>query len=330
MKASRVFAAFVAGMLCAAGAAWSQAPSTGSGQAYPAKPVRVIVPFPPAGANDIAARIVFSKLSEQMGQQFLIDNRAGAGGTIGSAVVAQSKPDGYTLLIQTAASHVSNAHLYSKLPYDPLRDFTGVTPLARVVAMLTVHPSLPARSVKEFIALARSRPKEILHGHSGYGSFTHFNGVYFESRAGIRMTHVPFKGGGPAVVALVGGETQAQVAAISELISHVKSNRVRALGVTSPERVAQLPNVPTIADTIPGYESWTWVSVYAPAGTPRAIIDRLNAEIGKAMQDPDVAAKLSAQTLEPSHRPPEELAQRLKADYEMIGKLFRQYDVKLD
>ncbi len=330
MKAARLFAVFCACMLCATGVVWSQATSTGSGQAFPAKPVRLIVPFPPAGANDIVARIVFPKVSEQMGQQFIIDNRPGAGGTIGSALVAQSKPDGYTLLIQTAASHVSNPHLYTKLPYDALRDFVGVSPLARVVSVLTVHPSLPTRSVKEFIALAKQRPKQILHGHSGYGSFTHFNGVLFESRAGISMTHVPFKGGGPAVIALVSGETQAQVASIGELIAHIKSNRVRALGVTSAERVAQLPDVPTIADTIPGYESWTWVSAFAPAGTPKAIIDRLNAEIGKAMSDPDVAARLSAQTLEPAHKPPEELAQRLKADYEMIGKLFRQFGVKLD
>jgi tripartite-type tricarboxylate transporter receptor subunit TctC len=321
MKAAQVLAAFFACVLYA-GVAWPQT--------YPSKPVRVIVPFPPAGANDIVARIVFPKVSEQMGQQFIIDNRAGAGGTIGSAIVAQSKPDGYTLLIQTAASHVSNPHLYAKLPYDALRDFAGVSPLAKVVTVLTVHPSLPARSVKEFIALARSRPKEILHGHSGYGSFTHFNGVLFEFRTGIRMTHVPFKGGGPAVVALVSGETQCQVAAIGELIAHIKSNRVRALGVSSLERVPQLPDVPTIADTVPGYESWTWVSAFAPAGTPRAIIDRLNAEIGKAMNDPEVAARLSAQTLEPAHRPPEELTQRLKADYEMIGKLFRQFDVKLE
>ena len=330
MKAARVFAACFAAMLCATDGAWSQPTSTGSGQAFPAKPVRVIVPFPPGGANDIVARIVLPKVSEQIGQSFIIDNRAGAGGTIGSAVVAQSKPDGYTLLIQTAASHVSNPHLYAKLPYDALRDFVGISPLARVVSVLTVHPSLPPRSVKEFIALAKSRPKEILHGHSGYGSFTHMNGVLFESRAGIRMTHVPFKGGGPAVIALVSGETQAQVASIGELIAHIKSNRVRPLGVTSLERIAQLPNVPTIADTLPGYESWTWVSVFAPAGTSKAIIDRLNAEIGKAMQDPDVAAKLSAQTLDPAHRPPEELAQRLKTDSETIGKLFRQYNVKLD
>ena len=322
MKPAPLFAASFACVLCAPGAVWAQA--------YPAKLVRVIVPFPPGGANDIVARIVLPKVSEQMGQSFIIENRGGAGGTIGSAVVAQSKPDGHTLLIQTVASHVSNAHLYNKLPYDPLRDFVAVSPLARVVAVLTVHPSLPPRSVKEFIALAQKRPKEILHGHSGYGSFTHFNGVLFESRTGIRMTHVPFKGGGPAVIALISGETQAQVAAIGELIAHIKANRVRPLGVTSTQRIAQLPDVPTIADTIRGYESWTWVSAFAPAGTPKAIIDRLNAELGKAMNDPDTAAKLSVQTLDPAHRPPEELAQRMKTDYEMIGKLFREFNVKLD
>jgi len=270
------------------------------------------------------------KVSEQMGQSFIIENRAGAGGTIGSALVAQSKPDGYTLLIQTVASHVSNAHLYSKLPYDALRDFVGISPIARVVSVLTVHPALPARSVKEFIALAKKRPKEILHGHSGIGSFTHMSGVMFESRAGISMIQVPFKGGGPAVIALVSGETQAQVAAISELIAYIKSDRVRALGVTSAERVAQLPNVPTIADTIPGYESSTWVCVFAPAGTPKAIVDRLNAEFGKAVKDADTAARLASQTLDPAHRPPEELAQRLRTDYEIIGKLFSKAGVKLD
>jgi tripartite-type tricarboxylate transporter receptor subunit TctC len=322
MKPTGLLAALIASTLCAAGAAWSQA--------YPAKLVRVIVPFPPGGANDIVARIVFPKVSENTGQSFIIENRAGAGGTIGSAVVAQSKPDGYTLLIQTVASHVSNAHLYNKLPYDPLRDFAPVSPIARVVSVLTVHPSLPVKSVKEFIALAQKRPKEILHGHSGYGSFTHMNGVLFESRAGIRMTHVPFKGGGPAVIALVSGETQAQVAAIGELIAHIKTNRVRPLGVTSAERIKLLPDVPTIADTIRGYESSTWVSAFAPAGTPRPIIDRLNAEIGKALSDPDTVAKLSAQTLDPAHRPSDDVAQRLKADYETIGKLFREFNVKLD
>ncbi len=172
MRTVRVFAAFIAGMLCAAGVAWSQA--------YPIKPVRVIVVFPPGGANDIAGRIVFPKLSEQMGQSFVIENRGGAAGSLGAAVVAQSRPDGYTLMVHDA-THVANAHMYKKLPYDTLRDFVGITPLARQVGVLVVHPSLPARSVKEFIALAQKRPKDIIHGHAGYGSFVHLNAAVLES-----------------------------------------------------------------------------------------------------------------------------------------------------
>lgn len=314
--------ALLAATLCGASQSWSQP--------YPSKPVQVIVPFPPAGANDIAARIVMPKMTELMGQSFIIENRSGAGGTIGTTVVARSKPDGYTLLVQSVASHVANAHLYRKLPYDALKDFTGVAPLARLTNVLTVHPSLPAHSVKEFIALARQRPKQILHGHSGIGSFTHLNGVMFDSRAGISMLHVPFKGGGPAVIALVSGETQVQVAAISELISYIKSNRLRGLGVTTLQRVPQLPDVPPIADTIPGYESFTWISIYAPAGTPRPVMERLNTELGRAVKDPDVAAKLAAQTLDATHRTVDELNQRMQSDYEVIGKLLKQFDVKLD
>jgi tripartite-type tricarboxylate transporter receptor subunit TctC len=299
-------------------------------QAYPAKPVRVIVPFPPGGANDIVARVVLPKLSEQMGQSFIIENRSGAGGTIGSALVAQSRPDGYTLLVQSLASHVSNPHLYKKLPYDALGDFVGITSLGRLVAVLSVHPALPARSVKEFIALARKRPKEILVGHAGQGSFIHLNAVLLESMTGIQITQVPFKGGGPAVVGLMSGETQAMIVGIGDIIEYIKANRARALGVTSAERVTQLPDVPTIAETVPGYESATWVSLFAPAGTPREIIDRLNAEIGTALRDPATASKLSALTYDPTHKTPEAFAQRLKADYEKIGKLFRQAGLRLD
>ena len=322
MRAIRIFAAFIAGMLCGASVAWSQA--------YPAKPVRVIVPFPPGGANDIAARILLPKLSEQMGQSFIIENRSGAGGTTGSAVVAQSKPDGYTLLIQTVASHVSNAHLYKKLPYDPLRDFTGITPLSNLVTVLTVHPSMPTRTVKEFFALAKKRPKEILFGHAGFGSFIHLNTVLMESATGVRITQVPFKGGGPAVVGLISGETQAMFAGIGDIIEHIKTKRARPLAVASTERVSQLPEVPPMADTFPGYECTTWVSIFAPTGTPRPIIDQLNTELGKAMRDPAIASKLSSLTYDGVHKTPEELAQRLKADHEKIGKLFREFNVKLD
>ena len=322
MRAIRVFIAFVAGMLCAGGVAWSQA--------YPVKPVRVIVPFPPGGANDIVARIVFQKLSEQMGQTFVIENRSGAGGTLGTTVVAKSPPDGYTLLVQTVASHVSNQHLYKKLPYDAVADFIGITPMARLVAVLTVHPSLPPRSVKEFIALARQRPKDILFGHAGYGSFIHLNTVLLESAAGIQITQVPFKGGGPAVVGLVSGETHAMTAGSGDILEHIKAHRARPLGVTSLERVTQLPDVPAISETLPRYESETWVSLFTPAGTPRANIDRLNTELGNAMRDPTIASRLSTLTYDGIHKTPEELAQRLKTDYEKIGKLFRQIGVTID
>jgi tripartite-type tricarboxylate transporter receptor subunit TctC len=322
MRAARVIAAAVLGLLWAGEAAWAQP--------YPSRPVRVIVPFPPAGANDIVARIVLPKLSEQTGQSFVIENRSGAGGTTGSALVAKSPPDGYTLLVQTVGSHVSNAHLYSRLPYDALRDFVGITPLGRLVAVLTVHPSMPVRSVKELITLAQRRPKEVLFGHAGYGSFIHMNAVLFEAMTRIQITQVPFKGGGPAVIGLVSGETQVMAAGIGDIIEHIKARRARPLGVTSTERIAQLPDIPTIAETVPGFECTTWVSIFAPAATPKAIVDQLNAELGNALRDNNVASKLSNLTYDAVHRPPEELAQRVKADYELVGKLFRQFNVRID
>ncbi len=322
MRAIRVLAVCMAGMLLAAGTAWSQA--------YPAKPVRVIIPFPPGGANDMVARIVLPKLSERLGQSFVIENRSGAGGTIGSAVVAQSKGDGYTLMIQTSASHVSNGHLYKKLPYDPLKDFVGVTPLARLAAVLTVHPSLPPRSVKELIALAKKRPKDVLFGHAGYGSFIHFNTVMLQSKTGIEVTQVPFKGGGPAVVGLVSGQTHAMVAGIGDILEHIKAKRARPLGVTSLDRMKVLPDVPTIAETFPAYECETWVSLFAPGGTPRVIVEQLNTELAAALRDPNVASKLSGLTYDGIHKTPDEFAQRIKNDYEQVGKLFRDFGVSID
>ncbi len=322
MRAIRVLAVCMAGRLLAAGTAWSQA--------YPAKPVRVIIPFPPGGANDMVARIVLPKLSERMGQSFVIENRSGAGGTIGSAVVAQSKGDGYTLMIQTSASHVSNGHLYKKLPYDPLKDFVGVTPLARLAAVLTVHPSLPPRSVKELIALAKKRPKDVLFGHAGYGSFIHFNTVMLQSKTGIEVTQVPFKGGGPAVVGLVSGQTHAMVAGIGDILEHIKAKRARPLGVTSLDRMKVLPDVPAIAETFPAYECETWVSIFAPGGTPKAIVEQLNTELAAALRDPNVASKLSGLTYDGIHKTPDEFAQRIKNDYEQVGKLFRDFGVSID
>lgn len=322
MKALPLVAVCISGALSAGNMAWSQS--------YPAKPVRVIVPFPPGGANDIVARIVLPKLSEQMGQSFVIENRSGAGGTIGTAVAAQSRPDGYTLLVQTTASHTSNPHLYKKLSYDALNDFVGVAPLGRLVAVLTVHPSLPAKSVRDVIALAKKRPNEVLFGHAGYGSFIHLNTVMFQSMAGIRVTQVPFKGGGPAVIGLVSGQTHAMIAGIGDILEHIKAKRARPVGVTSLERLAQLPDIPVIADSVPGFEVTTWVSIFAPAGTPKAIVDQLHAELGNALRDPAVASRLNAVTYDAVLKSPEELNQRVKADYAQIGKLFRELGVSLD
>lgn len=292
-------------------------------QSYPSKPVRVIVVFPPGGSNDVTARIVFQKLPEIMGQQFVVDNRGGASGTIGAAAVAASPPDGYTVMIQST-THIANAYAYKgKIQYDTLGDFIGVTPLARQVAMLVTHPALPVKSVKELIALARKRPGEVVYGSAGHASFTHLTMVLFTSLSKTDMLHVPYKGGGPSSVALISGEVQVNCGTIGSLFPHIKSGKVRPLGVTSPKRVDVFPNVPAIAETVKGYEFTAWVGSFVPKGTPRPIVDALNAGLKKALADPDVSSKLSSQTLDPMYMTPEQFGARLQDDYERYGKLMK-------
>ncbi len=303
-------------------------PLTTFAQVYPDRPVRVIVVFPPGGSNDVTARIVFQKMTEMTGQQFIIENRGGAAGSIGSEVVAQSPPDGYTMMVQSA-THVANPHLYKKLSYDALKDFIGVTTLARQVGILVVHPSLPVKSVKEFIALAKKRPGQVLYASAGNGSYVHLTMALLISMTGTNMIHVPYRGGGPAGVALIAGETQAMLATIGSLFTHIKSNRVRPLAVTADTRVTQFPDIPTIGETVPGYEFTAWVGAFVPAGTPRPIVDKLNAELKKALADPGVAAKLSNQTLDPMYMTPAEFAQRLKADNEKYKKLIQMTGAKI-
>lgn len=298
-------------------------------QNYPAKTVRVIVPWPPGGSNDITARIVFQKIIANTGQQFVIDNRGGAGGTIGADTVAKSAPDGYTIMVHSAA-HITNAHLYKKLPYDTLNDFIGVTPLATQVGMLVVHPSMPAKNVKELIAIAKARPGQITYGSSGNGSFVHLSMALFASMTNTKMIHVPYKGGGPATVALVSGEIQAMIATVGSVLPHVKAKRVRPLGVTSEHRSQALPDIPTIAETVPGYEFTAWIAAFVPAKTPRPIVDKLNAEIKKALENPDVMKSLSAQTLDPLYMTPEQFARRLQSDYETNAKLVKLTGLKIE
>ena len=298
-------------------------------QKYPERPVRVVIVFPPGGSNDIVGRIVFQKVSELAGQQFVIDNRGGAAGQIGSEIVAKSPADGYTVMVQST-THVANAHLYKKLNYDVIKDFAGVTTLARQVGMLVVHPSLPVKDGKELIALAKKRPGEIVYASAGNGSYVHLSMALMAEMAGLKMIHVPYKGGGPAGTALIAGETQAMLATIGSLFPHIKSGRVRAIGVATDKRVSQFPDVPAIAEFVPGYEFTAWVGCFVPAGTPKAVVDALNGLLGKALADPGVVSKLSAQTLDPMHMTPEEFTARVKSDYDKYEKVVKVSGARVD
>ena len=298
-------------------------------QAYPAKPVRVVIVFPPGGATDVVGRIAFQKVGEQVNQQFVIDNRVGAGGTIGAAFVAKSPPDGYTLMVYSSTL-LANAHLYRKLPYDSLKDFIGITPVARLVGALVVHPSMPVRTVKDLIALAKAHPGEITYGSAGVGALQHLATSQLCTMTGIKMVHVPYKGGGPAAVAVAGGEIQIFFTPASEVVPYIQSKRVRPIAVSSAQRITQFPELPTIAETVPGYELTSWMGTFAPAGTPKAIVDRLNAELKKAVADPAVAANLSSQTLDPMHMTPEEFAKLMRADYDKFGQIVKASGARLD
>ena len=295
-------------------------------QNYPVKTVRVVVPWPPGGANDIVGRIVAQRLADQTGQQFVIDNRGGANGNLGAEMVAKAPADGYTLMVHSAA-HVTNPHMYKKLSYDALKDFTGVTPLAVQLGMLVVHPSLPAKNVKEYIALGRAQPGKIVYASSGSGSFVHLAMALINSMSNTQMVHVPFKGGGPAVVALASGEVQAMTATIGSVIPHLPSGRLRALGVTSATRMKQFPDVPAIAEGLPGYEFAAWIGAFVASATPKPIVDRLNGEIKKALENPEVVKVMSSQTLDPMYMGSEQFATRLKNDFDKYEKLVKMTGV---
>jgi tripartite-type tricarboxylate transporter receptor subunit TctC len=298
-------------------------------QTYPAKPVRVVIPWPPGGSNDIVGRIVSQKLSELAGQQFVVDNRGGASGIIGSEAVAKSPPDGYTIMIHSA-THVANPHLFPKIAYDTLKDFTGIAPLSAQVGMLAVHPSLPVKTVKELVTLAKARPGQIVYGSSGNGSFVHLTMALFNVMTDTKMIHIPYKGGGPATIAISAGETQAMIATVGSLIPSINSGRVRPIAVTSDKRVGAYPKVPTIAESgVPGYEFTAWIGAFGPAGVPKAIVDKLNADMHKVLRMPDVAENLKSQTLDPMFMTPEEFARRLKSDYDKYEKVIKVSGAKI-
>jgi tripartite-type tricarboxylate transporter receptor subunit TctC len=313
----------------AAAVAVACVPLAAVAQNYPAKTVRVVIPWPPGGSNDVVGRIVMQKLGEATGQQFIVDNRGGAAGSIGADVVAKAAPDGYTIMVHST-THVGNAHLYKKLPYDVVKDFTGVGMLSGQPGVLTVHPSLPAKSVKDFIALAKARPGQILYSTSGNGSNPHLSMALLSSMTGIKVVHVPYKGGGPQVTALLAGEAQASLATIASVINQLRAGRLKALGVTSAKPSRSLPGVPPIGDTVKGYEMSPWIAVFAPAGTPKPIIDRLNGEINKVLAQRDVQDKLVSQALDPWPSTPDEMNRQITIDYEKYGKLIQMTGAKVE
>ena len=321
MKTMQLFAVLGALVLLACGAAW--------GQAYPSKPPRVVIVFPPGGATDIVGRVVFQKMGEQLNQQFVIENRVGASGTIGAASVAKSPPDGYTIMVYSATL-VANQHLYKKLPYDALKDFIGLTPVARLVGMLVVHPSMPVRTVKDLIALARARPGDITYCSAGVGAFQHLATSLLTNMTKVNMVHVPYQGGGPAAIAISGGEVQVMLTPISEVLPHMQSGRVRPIAVSSATRTTQYPDIPTIGETVKGYDFISWMGTFVPAGTPKPIVDRLNAELKKAVADPAVASNLSSQSLDPMYMTPEEFARMLKSEYDKYEHVVKISGARID
>ena len=291
-------------------------------QPYPVKPVRVVIGFPPGGFVDLTARVIAGPLGNAIGQQMIVENRGGAGGIVGVEFVARSAPDGYTLTVGSAGTHSVNQSLYRKLPYNVLRDFQPIARLADGPSILAVHPSLPARSVKELIGLARARPGEIMYASAGSGTSTHLAAVLFEHLARVKLVHIPYKGGGPAIIDVVAGQIPVTFGTSASVSPHTKSGRLRGLAVTGGQRSATLPDLPTIAEAgVPGYEMLNWLGLFAPTGTPRAIVDRLNTEVLRVVRLPEVRERLNAAGAEPSPLPTDEFAAFVKKEIEKWGKV---------
>lgn len=300
-------------------------------QAWPTKPVRIIVPYPAGGSGDIVARSIAQKFSEGLGQQFLVDNRAGANGNIGTEAVAKSAPDGYTFLLATDIQFAISPALGVKLPYDPMRDFDPVSLVAFVELVLAAHPSLGVNNMQELVAIARAKPGGINYASTGAGSTHHLSIELLKSMGGFNVTHVPYKGSAQALPDLISGQVQLMQLGVPQTLPHLKAGRVRALGVGASRRLPALPDVPTIAEQgFAGYEANNSWSLFAPAGTPRDIVQRVQAEVRRVVTMPDVRERFTATGLDPIGSTPGELAARMKADYEKWSRVVRQIGLKLD
>ena len=298
-------------------------------QDYPAKTVRIIVPFAPGGSNDIVGRILAAHLGDRLGRQFVIDNRGGAGGLVGTEMVWKSAPDGYTLLVISVAFPM-NAAIY-KLPYDPMKAFTPVVLLGTGTNGLAVHPTLPAKNVKELIALAKARPGQLQYASAGVGTFQHLSSEMFKSMAGVNILHVPYKGGGPATIDLIAGQVQMSIGSLIVILPHQRNNKIRIIGTGGAKRAAVLPDVPTIAESgVPGYEANNWWGVMAPAGTPDAVVRKLNSESNAVMMLPETRKRLAAEGAESLNVTPEQFAKHIAAEIVKWGKVTKDANIKAD
>ena len=305
-------------------------PSLATAQAYPAKPIRWISPWPAGGANDIFSRAIGQRIGESLGQQVLVDNRPGAAGTIGSDIAAKAPADGYTLVMGSSPTHAIAPALYPALPYDPLRDFSAVTLVGSVPNVLVLHPSVPAKTVKEFIAVAKARPGKLNFASTGNGTSQHLSAELFKFMAGLDMVHIPYKGTAPALTELVAGQVDLAFENMPALIPHIQAGRLRALAVTTTKRSAVMPELPTIAEAaLPGYDASVWFGVFAPAGTPRPVIDRLHGEILKALQTQDLKSRMIAMGTDVSGMGPDDFSAYVRKEIPKWANLVKAAGVKV-
>jgi tripartite-type tricarboxylate transporter receptor subunit TctC len=308
----------------------AQDPSTSSGRAYPSRPIRMIVPYPPGGSTDPTGRAFAAWLSDALGQQVVVDNRPGAGATIGHGLGAKATPDGYTILLGTSGGLAVNPAFGSKLPYDPVRDFAPIGLGVYVPFLLVVYPGLPAASLKEFIALSKAQPGGINFASVGVGTPNHLGAELLKVMAGFQFLHVPYKGGGPAVVDLIAGRAQALFGGIPYTGPQVKAGRLRVIAIGHPTRVSGWPEVPAIAETLPGFSNTTWFGLLAPAGTPVAVINRLNAEMTRAVANPRFVEQLTALGLEPASSSPAEFHNLIRTELKRWSKVIKDAGITAD
>ena len=308
----------------------AQAPSTSTGQAFPAKAVRLIVPFSPGGATDIVARVVAQKLAEVWSQQVVVDNRAGASGNIGGELAVKSAPDGYTLFMTSGSIVTANQHLFRKMPFNPEKDLAAVTNVASGPQAIVIHPSFPTKTLKEFIALAKSKPGSLTYGSAGVGTQTHLAAENFLYTAGIDLVHIPYKGEAPAVVDLMGGQIFMVTPNLSAAIAFVQQGKLRALAVTSKQRSKQLPDVPSASETLPGFENLGWFGFMVPAATPKPLIDRIYQETAKVLQAPDVRTRFEQLGMAPVGNTPADFASAIREESARWAKVIKQRKLQVE